>query len=175
MLPSEGQQLKPINKIIASFVAATIAGTGAPAIAGTASSSLASSATVSANCTVSTTAVAFGVVDTLSATPDDATGGLNVTCTSGTAWTATAGAGTGTGATLSVRKMSSGANLLNYTLYKDSGRTSIWGDGVAPTATITGTGTGSVQANTIYGRVTASQGTAVIGSYADTVAVTITF
>ncbi|MDB5699793.1 MAG: Spore coat protein, partial [Alphaproteobacteria bacterium] len=69
----------------------------------------------------------------------------------------------------------SGANTLNYVLYKDSARTSIWGDGVAPTASITGTGTGAAQANTIYGRVPGSQGTVPIGSYADTVTVTISF
>ncbi|MDB5699795.1 MAG: hypothetical protein JWN69_2599 [Alphaproteobacteria bacterium] len=145
------------------------------AVAGTASSTIAISATVSANCTVTTAAIAFGTYNTLSAANSDATGTVNVTCTPGTPWTATAGAGTGTGATLSVRKMTSGANLMNYALYTDSGRTTIWGDGVAPTVNIAGTGTGAVQASTIYGRVTGSQSTLPVGSYADTVAVTITF
>lgn len=150
-------------------------GAGAPAVAGTASSTLAVNATVSATCTVATTAVAFGIVDTLSATPDDTTGAINVTCTNGSAWTAAAGAGTGVGATLSVRKMTSGANLLNYALYTNSTRTTIWGDGVAPTATIAGTGTGALQTTTIYARVPNGQGTVPIGAYADTVAVTVTF
>src|SRR6185436_10533472 len=46
----------------------------APAIAGTASGSLATSATVTANCTVSTSALAFGNVDSTSASNDVAEG-----------------------------------------------------------------------------------------------------
>ena len=160
-----------LKAIIAGALALSIS---APAFAGTASSNLALSGTVSANCVVSTTAVAFGTYDTMSAAAKDGTGVINVTCTPGLPWTATASAGTGTGATLSTRKMTSGANVLNYALYTDSARTIIWGDGVAPTATVGNTGTGAVQATTIYGRVPNSQ-SVPIGSYADTVSVTVTF
>ena len=79
------------------------------------------------------------------------------------------------GATVAARKMTSGANTLNYALYKDSARTTLWGDGTLSTASITGTGTGAAQANTIYARVPGSQTTVPTGAYADTVAITITF
>jgi spore coat protein U-like protein len=147
-----------------------------PASAATTTSSLAVDATVTANCSVSTTAVSFGSVNVLSGTNADATGGLSVTCTSGTAWSASADAGAGTGATLATRKMASGANLLNYALYTDSARTTVWGD-AATTATVkySGTGTGAAQANTIYGRVASGQTSVPAGSYADTVTVTVTY
>ena len=71
--------------------------------------------------------------------------------------------------------MTSGSNLLSYNLYTDSARTSVWGDGTGSTNTIGGTGTGGSQAVTVYGRVSLGQTGVPAGSYADTVAVTITY
>jgi spore coat protein U-like protein len=164
------------KSLVAIALAGTIATAGSvPAIAGTTSSNIAVTATVNAQCTVTTGAVAFGTYNPLTATDNDATGSLNVTCTNGTAWTAAAGIGTGTGATLASRKMKSGSNLLDYVLYTDSGRTTVWGDGTSSTATVGATGTGSAQSTTIYGRLPGGQSSAPVGSYADTVAVTIAF
>lgn len=146
-----------------------------PASAATTTSSLSVTATVTGTCSVSTTAVGFGNVDVVSVTNTDATGGLSVTCTSGTAWSASANAGSGSGANLTVRKMTSGTNLLNYALYTDAARTIIWGDGGGSTGMISGTGTGAAQASTIYGRVPSGQSTVPPGSYADTVTVTVTY
>ena len=156
-------------------VAAAAALTSA-AEAATVTSTLSSSATVSATCTVSTTAVAFGTFNSIAGINDDANGTVSVTCTNGVPWTATAGVGAGVGASYTSRKLTSGANLLNYNLYSESTRTTIWGDGVTGgSGTITGTGNGAVQANTIYGRIPLGQSAAVIGSYTDSVAVTITY
>ena len=149
--------------------------TASPAVAGTQSSSLGVSATVAANCTISTTALAFGSVDTISASAVDGTGGVNIVCTNGSSWTASANAGTGSGATLGTRRMTSGSNTLAYSLYTDSGRTTVWGDGSTGTSTIANTGTGTTQAFTIYGRVPAGQTSVPAGSYADTVSVTVTY
>lgn len=147
----------------------------APAIAGTAGGSLAASATVTANCTISTSALAFGNVDSTSASDVDATGGLTITCTNGSAWTASAGVGAGSGASFAGRRMSAGANLLSYNIYTSAARTTVWGDGTASTATIGGTGSGAAQSVTVYGRVGGGQTGVPIGSYADTVAVTISY
>jgi spore coat protein U-like protein len=147
----------------------------APAIAGTASGSLATSATVTANCTVSTSALAFGNVDSTSASNVDATGGLTITCTNGSAWAASAGVGGGSGASYADRRMTAGGNLLSYNIYTSAARTTVWGDGTGSTATLGGTGTGSAQSVTVYGRVGGGQSTVPIGSYADTVSVTITY
>ncbi len=159
---------------LGGVAAAALAAT--PATAATTTSSLSVNATVTANCSVSTTAVSFGNVNVLSGSNADATGGLSVTCTSGTAWTATADAGAGTGASLATRKMTSGSNLLNYALYTESTRTTLWGDGgIVVAGTFTGTGNGSAQASTIYARVPSGQTSVPAGSYADTVTVTVTY
>ena len=153
---------------------AAVAVSAQPALATDTTGTLSVTATVTSNCAVSTTAVAFGNVDVTLNANVDATGGISVTCTNGTAWTAKAAAGGGSGATITDRKMTSGANLLNYGLYTDSARTTVWGDGTTGSA-ITGTGTGAVQASTIYGRVPSGQTTKPVGSYADTVTVTVTY
>jgi spore coat protein U-like protein len=147
----------------------------APAFAATVGGTLNTNATVTANCTVSTSALAFGNVDSTSAANVDAAGGLTITCTNGSAWAASAGVGGGSGASFANRKMTAGANLLNYTLYTSAARTTVWGDGTGSTATIGGTGTGSAQAVTVYGRVPGGQTTVPIGAYADVVAVTVTY
>jgi spore coat protein U-like protein len=147
----------------------------APAIASTVGGSLATSATVTANCTVSTTPLAFGNVDSTSASNVDATGGLSITCTNGSAWTASAGVGAGSGASYASRKMTAGSDLLNYNIYTSAARSTVWGDGTASTGTIGGTGNGSAQSVTVYGRVAGGQNGVPVGSYADTVAVTVTY
>lgn len=155
--------------------AAGIAMASSAAQAETRGSSLSVSAKVTANCTVSTNAVAFGSVDTLSGSNVDASGGISVTCTNGTGWAATADAGGGTGATFASRKMASGSNLLSYSLYTDASRTSVWGDGTSSTAKIANTGTGSAQTVPVYGRVFTGQTSAPAGDYADVVNVTVTY
>ena len=145
------------------------------ASAATTSSTLSVDATVTANCTVSTSALDFGDVDPLSGSNIDGTGGIVVTCTSGTAWTASAGIGSGSGASFTSRRMSAGSNLLNYNLYTNSSRSSVWGDGTASTATIGGTGNGSAQNSTVYGRIASGQTSVPPGSYSDTVSVTVSY
>lgn len=145
------------------------------AIAGTASSTMSVTATVTANCTVSTSALAFGNVDTTSGSNVDSTGGLSITCTNGTAWAASAGVGSGSGASYANRRMTQGANLLNYNIYTSAARTTVWGNGTSGTATIGGTGSGAVQSVTVYGRVASGQTSVPAGAYADTVAVTVTY
>lgn len=145
------------------------------AIAGTASSSMSVTATVTATCTVSTTALAFGSVDTISGLNVDNTGSLSVTCTNGSPWTASAGVGAGVGASYANRKMTSGANLLNYNLYTTAARTVVWGNNTGGTAFLSGTGTGAVQSVTVYGRVNSGQTGVPAGAYTDTVAVTVTY
>jgi spore coat protein U-like protein len=163
-------------RLTAVTTALTAALAASPALAQTATGNLAVSATVTDNCTVTTSPVAFGNVDATSGAATDATGGIAVTCTNGTTWSAAADAGAGSGATLASRKMTNGANLLNYALYTDSARTTLWGDGAGGTTeTIDGTGTGAAQAVTVYARVPGSQSSAPSGSYSDTVVVTVTY
>jgi spore coat protein U-like protein len=155
--------------------AAVSALVASPASAGTANSSIAVNATVTANCTVSSSSVEFGDVDTTSGANVDKEGGLSIACTNGTTWAASAGLGNGTGATFAIRKMTVGSNRLNYTLYTDSARGTVWGDGTGSTAKITGTGTGGTQSVVVYGRVFSGQTSVPAGSYGDLVSVTVTY
>ena len=74
---------------------------------------------------------------------------------------------------MAVRKMTSGGNTVNYSLYSDSGRTTVWGNTVG-TNTVAATGNGAAQSYTVYGRVTA-QTTPAPATYTDTITVTVTY
>lgn len=165
--------IRPTTAIALGLCASAFA---APASAGTQNTNLTVNATVTANCTVTADPVNFGSVDTLNATAVTGTGTVTVTCTNGTGWTAAADAGEATGASFGTRKMRSGAgDVLNYTLFTDAGRTTVWGDGSGTTATVGNTGSGSAQPFTVYGRIPGGQSSAPAGSYSDRVNVTITY
>jgi spore coat protein U-like protein len=148
--------------------------------AGTATSNLAVTASVTANCTITTSPVAFGAYDPVSVNASTAlngTGTLNVTCTSGASTTITLGQGananTGSTDAAPARRMKdSGSNFLTYSLYQNTGRTTVWGN-TAGTG-VANTGTGSQVAVTVYGAVDAGQNVPA-GSYSDTVVATVTF
>lgn len=150
-----------------------------PAFASTAGpATLNVNATVTAACTATTDPVSFGNVDLTPGTAINGSGTLTVTCTKGTGWTATADAGEGSGASFATRTMTAddaSGNTLNYTLYTASDRATVWGDGTGGTSgTITGTGTGVSDPETIYASILSSQ-TAPAGGYTDHVNVTITY
>lgn len=130
-------------------------------------------ATVTASCTISGTTLGFGNVNALGADVD-ATSTLTANCTNGSAYTVGLNAGTGALATVTDRKMTSGTDLLNYSLYTDTGRTTNWDD-IGGTTTVAGTGSGSGQAITVYGRIPTGQTSTPVGSYSDTVTATIDF
>ena len=141
-----------------------------PAHAATATGSSTISATVQATCLISATSMAFGAY---AGAVLDTTSTISITCTNTTPYNVGLNAGVGTGATVTNRKMMSGAALLNYALFRDAGRTLNWGATVA-TDTLAGTGTGVLQSLTVYGRVAAGQlGTP--GAYTDTITATVTY
>ena len=136
-------------------------------------------ATVSANCTISTTAVAFGEYDpvvTHASTPLDVSGKVSVTCTNGAPATITLGQGPDPGASSTdaapARRMKAGANYLNYQLYTEVTHTTVWGNDTD--TDVANTGNGANQDITVYGRVPSGQNVPT-GSYSDTVVATITF
>jgi len=157
------------------LVASALAAFPAAALADSTSADLTVEATVQANCTVSTSKLDFGTVNPLSGSNVNGTGGISVTCTNGTGWTASANIGSGSGASFSARRLTSSTGTLNYNLYTDNTYATVWGDGTGSTGTMTGTGTGSAQSRTVYGRIGSGQTTARPGSYADTVSVTISY
>ena len=125
-----------------------------------------------AGCSVSTLGLSFGNYDVFSALNDDITGTINVNCPSATPYVISLSSGSGT---YTARAMTSGVNILAYNLYLDPTRLTIWGDGSSGTATVPGTGTGTVVGSPVYGRIPAGQNAAYVGSYTDVVIVTVTF
>jgi len=139
------------------------------------------SASVLASCTLSVAnALNFGAYSAAGANgtnPLDATGMVISNCTPGTAGYLTIGQGTNaTGVSTDaapVRRMRSGvANYLLYNLFTDGTRTTSWANTTITGVTITGDGLD--QFTTVYGRMPQGQSVPV-GSYTDTVAVTLTY
>ena len=148
--------------------------------AATSTANLNVTATVGANCSISTTALAFGAYDpigTHSAAPLNGTGSVVVTCTNGASSTLTLGQGshanTGSSDAAPLRRLQdSGSNVLTYSLYQDSGRNTVWGN-TALTG-VSHTGTGSATSVTVYGQIAAGQNVPA-GNYSDVVVATVTF
>ena len=148
--------------------------------AATSTANLNVSATVGANCSISTTALAFTAYDpvgTHASAPLNGTGAVIVTCTNGASSTLTLGQGshanTGSSDTAPLRRMQdSGSNVLSYALYKDASHTTVWGN-TAMTG-VAHTGTGTATSVTVYGQVAAGQNVPA-GSYTDVVVATVTF
>ncbi len=143
--------------------------------AATVNTNLSVTITITNECTgASTTAINFGSHGFLT-TDVDNTGTIKVTCTNGAAYTIGLGAGTGSGATVTDRKMTvnAGTATINYQLFRETGRTTNWGN-TPPTDTVSGTGSGSEQTITVFGRVPA-QASPIAGTYNDTVVVSINY
>ena len=128
-------------------------------------------ARVNAVCEITANDLDFGAYTAQGATPLQATTLLRATCTPQTTYNVGLNEGTSPGATVNARKMVSGANVLNYQLYSDASRTTIWGN-TTGTDTVTGTGTGLAVDHTVYGQVPAAQ-VIPAGDYADTITVRI--
>ena len=139
----------------------------------TLTTSMGVSAAVASGCTIVALPLAFGAYDNTAASPNDAATTVTVLCTVGTAYNVGLNAGTGTGASIATRKLTSGANTLDYTLYSDSGRTTVWGTTIG-TNTVSGTYALLQPALNVYGRIGAGQNVAS-GAYTDTVTVSITY
>ena len=159
--------------VVAAFVAAVLIASGNAAHAATATTTFSVQMTVTATCTInSASTLNFGTQGVL-ATNVDQTSAIQVTCTNTTPYNIGLNAGTGTGATVATRKLTSGANTVNYTLYSNSTRTTVWGNTVG-TDTVAATGNGSAQSYTVYGRVPPQTAPAP-GTYTDTITVTVTY
>lgn len=129
--------------------------------------------TITASCTInSASTLNFGSSGVIAANVDQ-TSTIQVQCTNTTPYNIGLDAGTGSGATVAARKMANGAATVTYSLYSDSGRTTVWGNTIG-TNTVSATGSGASQSYTVYGRVPA-QSTPAPAAYTDTVTVTVTY
>ena len=165
-----------MNRIVRHVVALAVVSIATLrfAEAGTATGQIAVTLTLQAECKLTSTSdLAFGTTGVLQAAIL-ATSTINVQCTNTLPYNIALNAGTGVGATVASRKMTAGAgSTVSYELFRDSGHTQVWGDTIG-TNTVAATGTGAIQAYTVYGRVPI-QVTPAAGNYTDTVQVTITY
>jgi len=131
-----------------------------------------------AACSVSTTGVNFGAYDIFVSTPYDSTGTVTVKCDPAPPVDITIAIGpSGTSGAFIPRQMRSASSpdRLNYNLFVNAGRSTVWGDGAAGTSTVF---LKNVKKNrpgivTIYGRIPPGQDVSV-GAYSDSLTVTIT-
>ncbi|WP_321954748.1 Csu type fimbrial protein [Paraburkholderia bannensis] len=132
-------------------------------------------ATVAADCNITAAPLAFPPVTALN-NAVAATTTVSVTCVSGAPYAVALDAGTTTGATVTNRLMllNNGTATVNYGLFTDAAWTRTWGDGTSGTTTNAGTGSGSSQSFTVYGRVPA-QSVPPPGNYSDTITTTVSF
>jgi spore coat protein U-like protein len=158
------------KKLMRLALLASAFGAG-PAMASTSSTTFQVTARVNNACSVNT--LAFGTYNPLSGMPVSLSGGINLTCTLGSAFQIGLNAGIATGATVTTRQMLNGADTLNYALYKDIAHTLNWGN-TLNTDTLSGTGTGLSTLYPVYGVLPASQ-SAPTGTYTDTITVTVTY
>jgi spore coat protein U-like protein len=145
-------------------------------VAGSATANLSVTAAVGANCTISTAPVAFPAYDPVVAnasTNDDGTGSVIITCTRGS--TATIGLGLGLNVSGSQMRMKDATtDYLNYALYQDSGRATVWGNSGAGLLSPVAAPDKNPRTFTVYGRIPSAQDVPA-GSYTDTVVATVNF
>lgn len=128
--------------------------------------------------------LAFGTYNTLSVTPGDATGNIQVTCGGLLGALVTYDIKLGTGlysSSLSPRKMSDGGvHRLNYDIYTTSGHSTIWGDGTSGTGVVSDSFTilllgGTSRTHSVYGRIPGGQASVPPGIYTDIVTITLDY
>lgn len=115
--------------------------------------------------------LAFGSVPGPITSNVDQTTSIGLVCSGRTAWQI--GLNNGLYASGTTRRMRNGAGqFVVYELYRNSPRTLRWGNSLG-TDTLAGTGLGTAQSLPVYGRVGVQA--PAIGSYSDTITVTVTY
>jgi spore coat protein U-like protein len=131
-----------------------------------------------AECTISTTSVDFGTYSTTSAAPLNGVGGVRTDCRHNDAPSGVS-ISTGGSGSYAMRRMTNGSAQLQYNLFSDASRTSVWGNGSGGTVTVSppitqSVGLRRIREATIYGRIPAGQNVRA-GTYTDTMFVTVSF
>jgi spore coat protein U-like protein len=129
-------------------------------------------ANVVPNCLVTATDIDFGNAGVLSSSVD-ATGSITVRCNAGVSYQIALDGGTAGATDPTAREMRNGPYRVRYGIYRDAARTQPWGNTLG-VDTVSATATGLDQVYTTYGRVP-PQPTPPVGTYTDTVVVTVTY
>jgi len=125
-----------------------------------------------AACSISVTGVNFGTYDPSATNSNDSTGNVSYRCNQNDA--VTISLSRGNAPTFAPRQMHSGNEVLNYNLYRDATRSSIWGDATGGTVVYfdpAPPGRSVTVTVPIFGRIPPGQDVA-IGTYSDNVTAT---
>ncbi len=125
-----------------------------------------------AACSISVTGVNFGAYDPMATNPNDSTGNVSYRCNQNDA--VTISLSRGNAPTFAPRQMRSGNEVLNYNLYRDATRSSIWGNATGGTVVYfdpAPPGRNVTVTVPIFGRIPPGQDVAV-GTYSDNITVT---
>lgn len=122
-------------------------------------------------CSVVASAMAFGAIDPLAGFSTDSSSSITVSCPALTPYSLSIS--TGQSGQLQ-RRMAAASAQLDYQLYADASRVSVWGDGAGGSITVSGSADSTGTTHTVYGRVP-SQPQALAGNYVDSLIVTVSF
>ncbi len=130
-------------------------------------------------CTIGATSLSFGNYNVFSGTPTDTTGTITVNCGRRVVRATVTLGVSSTSGTFIPRRMrrSAGTDVLNYNIYTDPARTTVFGDGTGGTGDIRprrppGPPANWSQTILTYGRIPPGQDVSV-GTYSDTLSVTV--
>lgn len=126
-----------------------------------------------AQCTVTATSINFGNYDITSTVDLDSTGTITVTCSNDRNVVIAIGPSLNGGINPRRMKHSILNDFLNYNIYQDIARTTIWGDGTNGTSPMIVNRIPRSRTYTFYGRIFAGQDVSA-GSYTDALVVTVT-
>jgi len=149
---------------------------GSASAASPATTTLNVTANVASNCLVTAAPLAFTDYD--ASTTVDGSADLSVRCSNGTPYTIKLG--DGANGNIAQRLLKSGTNVLEYNLFTNAARGTIWGD-TAGVNTVGGIGQGmslaKANTHTVYGTIanSAANQDAPVGLYTDSVAVTVEY
>ena len=172
------------NKLKLAIVSAMLvgsAGFSTAIFAGTATDNMAVTTDVGISCTITVADLTFTSYDPTYGVDNDSTGSVTSTCTTGGAVVLTLGQGSsadpGSTDASPIRRMvgttgAAAGTFLNYGLYQEGGRTTVFGNTSDTGGSFTATGGADV--TTVYGRIPKEQAAAV-GSFVDSVSVTLTY
>jgi len=145
-----------------------------PAHAASVSTTFTVTATVLASCDVTASNLDFGNYTSGAGSDTTANTTVDVTCTNGTHYTIALDGGSVAHDPAARAMSAGGSSLLNYGLFTDASCTTVWGDGTGATTTMSGTGDGTAQPTTIYGRIPAGQYVPAT-QYTDQITVQVTY
>ena len=127
-------------------------------------------ATVLPSCTIVAGDVALQITNFSKTQSYSGTTTISVLCTKGTNFVIGLDNGTSSGSTAASRKVKNRTYYLNYSLYKDSGNTLVWGN--SSTNSLAGVATGQRQIFNVYAKIPTGQ-KSVPGKYLDSINVSI--